>query len=177
MLEAGNIVVELAESPNGDSDAAGSLPQTEAVARELVPLRPDPAEMREAWAAVTARNPRPTAREVRAEVKARLAPPVALVVARLEPPAHPGDDIRFSRIENAADSLKTLPAWSKLAWPVEAGDIEAMDEALEWLYAEIPNARRVWKAHKARLRAPKRAAAQRIVAAAVPAAMGNGTRP
>ena len=154
LLEAGRVVADLPESPNGDSEPALPIPQSEAVARELTPLRPDPEEMREAWATVVERcGSQPTAQQVRAEVKARLVPsPPPADVASVEPPPHPGDDIRFSRIENAADSLRTLPVADKIVWPVEPGDVAAMDEALKWMDGWLPPAKASWRRHKAALR-------------------------
>ncbi len=128
------------------------VPQSEAVARELAPLRREPEAMEQAWdAAVERHGPKPTAAQVRE-------------IVRPEPPGH---DIRFARIENAADSLRTLPAPDRMAWPTEAGDVEAMDDALRFLGEWLPAARAVWRLHKRSLKAT----------AGVPAAMGNGTRP
>jgi hypothetical protein len=122
-------------------------PSTESVARELAPLLPEPDKMRAVWVAV---GPDATAAQVRAEVKRLTAPTVADELPA-EPPRHPGDDIRFSRIENAADSLVTLPALDKLIWPVEPGDVRRMDLAFAFLTEWLPAAKAAWKAHKALL--------------------------
>lgn len=127
-------------------------PATESVARELAPLLPEPDKLRDVWSAV---GPDATAAQVRAEVK-RVASssPAAAVDLLSEPPPDPGSDLRFTRVENAASSLDTLPP--KVAWPVEDGDVEAMDRAFEML-AEFMRVRRPeWQAHKAALKASRR---------------------
>ena len=136
LLDAGRVASILERSGIPESP----VPQSEAVANELASLRREPEALQAAWSvAVEQHGPNPTAAQVRLVVRG------------------PGDDIRFSRIENAADSLRTLPAWDKLAWPVEPGDIAAMDIALDWLCAEMPAARKAWRAHKMALRAQEKA--------------------
>ncbi len=133
LLDAGRVAKILSSSTDVE-------PASEAVARELAPLRDEPDAMQQAWSeAVERHGPTPTAEQVRVIVQP------------------PGDDIRFARIENAASSLKTLPAWERLAWPTEPGDVDAMDEALDWFCAEMPAARKVWRVHKAALRAQEKA--------------------
>jgi hypothetical protein len=127
----------IAERVSGIPDT----PQIESasVATELVPLRDDPQAMSTAIVAAHEKHgDHPTAAQVREIVRGAEG------------------DIRWSRIENAADSMKTLPAWGKMPWPMEDGDCEAMNEALDWLCAEMPAARREWRAYWKALKAQKR---------------------
>ena len=92
--------------------------------------------------------------------------------------AHP--DTRFAVIEDAAALLRMLPPPEQIAWPAEAGDQAAVDESVAFIAAWLPRVKASRRAHRRMLReqaAARRAAAQRIAAAGVPAAMGNGTRP
>jgi len=135
-------------------------PSSERVARALTPLRDDPAAMREAWcAAVEQHGEKPTGPQVAAKVRAQLTARLPAVAQEaglvLTAAPHPGSDIRYSRIENAASSLQTLPALDKLLWPVEPGDVAAMDEAFVFLSEWLPAAKASWRAHKARLKRGK----------------------
>lgn len=131
LLDAGRVAQILANSTSVE-------PASEAVARELAPLREDPEAMAAAMGtAVELHGASPTAAQVREVVRG------------------PGDDIRYSRIENAASSLQTLPALDKLLWPVEPGDVAAMDESFAFLSDWLPAAKASWRAHKARLKRGK----------------------
>lgn len=59
-------------------------------------------------------------------------------------------DTRFAVIEDAAALLEMLPAADEIAWPVEAGDSEAVDEALKTLSARLPEVEGVMAAAQAR---------------------------
>ncbi len=119
----------------------GNTPKSEAVARELVPLRDEPERLREAWTeAVEQHGPNPTAAQVRE------------IVRGPEPP--PRNDMRFELIEDAVAVLQGLPDAGAIKWPVdEAGDIEMVDESLAWLDAWLPKAKASWKRHKAAMKA------------------------
>ena len=152
LLDAGRIA-EMLDSPTGEP------PAVESVVRELAPLRAEPEAVREAWDAAVQMHGKPTAAQVREVV--RSAPqPVAVA------PEPPGDDTRFSAIENAHQLIRLLPPVARIRWPVEPGDVDALDEAMAGLKAWLPKADAAWRQHKRNLRATR----------AVPAAMGNGTR-
>ena len=113
-------------------------PTTERAARELTSLRGTPEVMAGVMTkAVEQHGSDPTAAQLREIVR----------------PSPPGDDIRFTRIENAADSLRTLP--SSIAWPTEPGDITAMDSAFAFLTTWLPAAKTSWTQHKKDLNAAK----------------------
>lgn len=120
-----------------------SLPANEAVARELAPLLDEPEALREAWStAVEQHGPTPTAAQTREIVR---------------PPEPPGDDTRFSAVENAYALIRLLPPAARIRWPVEPGDVDAMDEAMngikDWLGTpKRPGAFAAWKRHKRELR-------------------------
>lgn len=136
LLDAGRVAQILARSAIAEPG-----PQSEGVSRELAVLRDEPEAMRDAWTeAVEQHGPQPTAAQVREIVR----------------PEPPGNDLRFTRIENAIDSLRTLPVLGKFPLPVEAGDVDAMDAQVRWMDEWWPQFKRVWRAHKAEL---KRAAA------------------
>ncbi len=89
-------------------------------------------------------------------------------------------DTRFALIEDAAALIAMLPAPEKITWPEDPGDIEAIETAIAQISVWLPKVKASRRAHRRELREraqARRAAAQRIVAAGVPAAMGNGTRP
>lgn len=125
-------------------DTAGMAPlRNEAQARELIPLRDEPKAVCDALAEARQQHgPQPTAAQIREVVR---------------PPEPPGSDMRFSRIENAADSLRTLPPVSQLAWPTEPGDVAAMDDALAFLDGWLPTAKAAWRQHKAAMREARQA--------------------
>lgn len=139
LLDAGRVAQMLA----GSTDVA---PMTEAVAREYAPLlRDEPEAISEVAAEVVGRfGPSPTAEQVREVVDER---------AFVEAPEPPGLDTRFEVVEDAVTALKFLPAPDKIAWPVEDGDVEAMEEAFVFLRRWIAAAWRSWRSHRARLRA------------------------
>jgi len=66
--------------------------------------------------------------------------------------APPGTDTRFTAIEDAAALLRLLPAAEHIAWPVDAGDVIAVDEALRLIAGWLPVARKSWNLHKRELR-------------------------
>lgn len=114
------------------------LPRSEAVSRELAPLRDDPDAMATAMsAAVEQHGDSPTAAQVREVVRG------------------PEGDLRCFTIEDAADSLRGLPEFENMAWPTELGDMAAMDKATDFLAAYGPAVKRAWKAHKAELKSAK----------------------
>lgn len=132
-------------------------PTSERVARALAPLGEEPEAQRAAWRhVVDEHGDRPTAEQVTAIVRAYREQGAAdsgepgVMVA----PPPPGSDLRFTRIENAANSLDTLPP--RVAWPVEDGDVEAMDRAFDMLAAFMRSRRPEWQAHKAALKASRR---------------------
>ena len=62
--------------------------------------------------------------------------------------APPGTDTRFTAIEDAAALLRLLPAAEHIAWPVDAGDVIAVDEALRLIAGWLPVARKSWNLHR-----------------------------
>lgn len=133
-------MIDLAEIRESVSTTVDTpLPASERVARELAPLRDQPAAMREAWAeAVEQHGPRPTATQVREIVR---------------PESPPRKDMRFELVEDAVSVLQGLPDADAILWPVdEAGDIEMVEEALAWLSEWLPRARGSWKRHKAAMK-------------------------
>lgn len=73
-------------------------------------------------------------------------------------PADPfGRDTRFAAIEDAAALLRLLPAAEQIAWPVDAGDVEAVDESLRFIAAWLQPARASWRLHKREQAAAKKA--------------------
>jgi hypothetical protein len=123
-----------AVSPKGDSPA----PANERVARELAPLRDDPEAMREAWnKAVEQHGDTPTADQVREVVRG---------------PEAPGDDTRFEAIEDANAVLRLMPAAERIVWPVEPGDVDAIDAEVKELLDHAKQIARSWSLHKRALR-------------------------
>lgn len=58
-----------------------------------------------------------------------------------------GPDTRFAVIEDAVALLQMLPAPADIAWPTDAGDLEALDDALAWIRDWLPKARAAHKEH------------------------------
>lgn len=127
-------------------------PASEAVARELAPLRDRPDEAREVWSqAIERHGPQPTAAQVREIVR----------------PPDPGTDARFTIVEDVYAALRLLPTKNdsrgvpqpqphQIVLPTEDGDVAAFDEAFSftarWVKAMAP----VWREHKRALRAANR---------------------
>lgn len=110
-------------------------PATEAVARELAPLSEQPEAMAEAWSkAVDRHGPQPTAEQVRA----------------IRAPGRP--DTRFGNIEDANASLRLLPAADRIVWPVQPGDVDAIDAEVKELAARAKAIAASWSRHKRDLR-------------------------
>ncbi len=118
----------------------GLAPRSESVARELSPLRDDPDAQAAAMSeAVKRHGPSPTAKQVREVVR----------------PQAPGDDTRFELFEDMWSSAQGMPAPERMPWPVEAGDVEVLDEVLANLKgwaAKLPEYARLWRLHKRELR-------------------------
>ncbi len=108
-------------------------PPSEAVARELAPLRDDPPAMAAALAtAVEEHGPQPTAEQVREAVR--------------------GKDDRYTAVEDANAQLRRLPAAEKIAWPVEPGELDAIDAEVKALSASAKAIAASWSRHKRELR-------------------------
>lgn len=145
MLNAAVVAEVLEESPNGDQ------PITEAVARELAPLRDDPDELRQTWEdAVTSHGPTPTAGQVRTARETRR--PARQPAPVREPPGDPDRDTRFDVIEDAVELLQLLPSPEQCVFPEGKGDVEALEQAFAWLAEWTPQIAKAWKAHRAFLR-------------------------
>ena len=78
----------------------------------------------------------------------------------------PGNDTRFAAIEDAAALLRLLPAAEHIAWPVDAGDVAAVDEALRLIAVWLPPARRSWSLHKREQAAARKASRASLKAVA-----------
>lgn len=63
-----------------------------------------------------------------------------------------GTDTRFAVVEDAADLLRMLPPAERIVWPVEAGDVAAVEEALRWMTVQLPLVRASLRSHKRQLR-------------------------
>lgn len=134
-------------SPIADTPA----PANSAVARELAPLRDQPEAMRGAWSeAVERHGPSPTAEQVHEVVRdvVRGSAPV------LQPP---GKDTRFVAIEDANASLRLLPVADRIAWPIEDGDVDAIDGEVRELAGRTKAIVASWAQHKRDLAHHKRA--------------------
>lgn len=127
-----------------------TAPATEAVARELAPLRQEPEQMVKVWETATstaATLERPvTAADVR-DARRQLdpAPPAQPPAAAPEPAGDASSDLRFAHIEEGVAILQMLPAADRIAWPTDEGDLEAVGEAVEWLAKFAPALRAAWR--------------------------------
>lgn len=122
-------------------------PETERVARELAPLRSDPAAMNEVWADAVdeADGGQPTAAGVR----------TARIVRDLPVPVDPGQDLRYAHVEDA-DSILAAIAPRRTLWPTSEGEIEAIGACLKRIAAWSREMDGVWREHNAALKAQKR---------------------
>lgn len=138
-------------------------PATESQARELAPLREDPAGLQEAWARANeiaaGEDRRVTAEDVREAREARSPEAPRLAVAPVPPPTTESGDLRFAMIEDAVQMLKILPAPEECPFPTSRGDVASLDEAIKWLRQWTPRLDRAWRRHKRALRDRDRAAA------------------
>lgn len=127
--EVAGIVEEIPQRPNREQ------------ARALAPLRDDPTALREKWSeAHDTFGPQATISQVRQIVRGPIP----------DPP--PRKDMRFAELEDVLSILRNWPDPSAILWPVdERGDVEMVEEALQWLDAWLPKAKASWRAHKALL--------------------------
>lgn len=147
------------------SEISDTPPARESHLAALADLRDQPQRMAEVWESATAtaeaRDRPVTAADIR-EARKLVVGPAAGAPAQEPPsraPAPPaaagasrGQDERFQLIEDAVSLLRTLPDPEQLAFPSEAGDIEAIGEAVDWLREFTPKLARAWKQHKAATR-------------------------
>lgn len=139
-------------------------PATEAVARELAPLKRQPDRLVEVWegaAQAAAEEGRPVTRRDVREARRDLERPAAPVPVEDVEPDEPesisldgdaADDLRFEHITDAVQVLRMLPAPERIVWPTDPGDIEEVGEAVEWLADFAPRLRRAWREHRRRVR-------------------------
>lgn len=127
-------------------------PASEAVARELSPLREAPADMAEIWGEATAAAAalaRPvTAADVRDARKRRQPTPAEASPPPAPVPVDGPEDLRFAYIEEGVQILQMLPAADRVVWPTEDGDLEVVGEAVEWLAKFAPQLARAWREHR-----------------------------
>ncbi len=71
-------------------------------------------------------------------------------------------DTRWAVIEDAVALLQMLPPADRIAWPSEAGDLEAVDEALAWMSTWLPRVKAARREHRRTLKG--KAATLRAVA-------------
>ncbi len=126
-------LIDLARVTEAVHQVDTPAPVTERVARELAPLRDDPPAMAAALAKATEQHgPQPTAEQVREVVR--------------------GKDDRHLAIEDANAQLRRLPAVEKIAWPVDPGEMDAIDAEVKALQASAKAIAASWSKHKRELR-------------------------
>lgn len=130
-------------------------PTSERQARELAEISEDADKLRTVWTGAVERfGPKPTASQIRSEVRRAVGPqPLRAVPDLPDVPKGDSSDLRFESIDHAVAILKLMPAPEQINWPVdEPGDIETIDAAMAWLDEWLPNARASWRQHKRALR-------------------------
>jgi hypothetical protein len=144
---------EVVRALEGDSPNGNSRPASEAVARELAPLRDEPDDLRDAWEEAVSRfGEQPTAAQVREVVEPRRAPaPAASTPPRRDLVGEaidriPGPtDLTFSTIIDFAEQLQRAPVPDEMWLPPDQGNREAFDSTIRWLAGWAPVMLAAWE--------------------------------